>query len=149
MNEWLPDRDHVARYVKPTLVGRDGSVDGSAFMLRAGSTAEAGLSVNWMEVFGEDIEHQLSEVRRLCRLTRSRNGKFATLVVGEMKDVAREIVELRAVHAPLEADGEFPEDLSHAEIKGLPHPEDERSRTVGDAIATCVSGCYPALGEQE
>ena len=39
----LRDEDHVVRYVKPTLVRKDGSVDGSAFCLRAG---ESGLSVN-------------------------------------------------------------------------------------------------------
>lgn len=46
----LPDDAHVVRYVKPTSRHEDGSVDGSAFCLRSGDN---GLSVNWLECFGD------------------------------------------------------------------------------------------------
>ena len=45
MNADLPETDHVARYVRPSLVRPDGSVRGAAFGLR---NDEAGLSVNWV-----------------------------------------------------------------------------------------------------
>ena len=137
----LPDEDHFARYVKPSFVDA-GKVYGSAFVLRSGET---GLSVNWLEYFGgNDRFRQVKEVRRLLRLERSRNGRFATFNVGETKQhVAQGASEAglsvtpRIVSAPLDPTSEFPADPSHAEFKGLPQAGSE-AELVGDLIAKCI-----------
>lgn len=69
----LRDEHHVIRYVKPTLVREDGSVDGSAFRLRSG---EVGLSVNWLEHSAKrDRPEQVEQVRRLSRITMKETGR--------------------------------------------------------------------------
>ena len=76
----LPDDANIVRYVRPSHI--DGEiVDGSAFRLRAN---ESGLSVHWLEIFQCLAKtEQLDEVRRLSRLSMSRNGRLAELNVGE------------------------------------------------------------------
>lgn len=138
----LPNDNHVARYVRPSLI-HDEAVDGSAFLLRPG---ENGLSVNWLEVLGgNNLHRQLDEVRRLFRLTLSRNGRFAKLNVGETKRHVSEGAEdagistmLRVSGKPLTRTAEFEADPSHAEITGLPPSDSDEAMLVGDLIAECV-----------
>ena len=140
--EELQDEHHVARYVKPSLV--DGSeIDAAAFVLRPGET---GLSVNWLEYFGGgDRQRQVEGVRRTLRLNLSRNGRFATLNVGETKQhVSRGAREAGfsftpfVVKAPRSSTVEFPADPSHAEIKGLPLSHSEAAMLIGDLMSECV-----------
>lgn len=148
----LPDRDHVVRYVRPTLI-EDGTVDGGAFVLLP---THAGHSVNWLEYFGgNDHQRQVEEVRRLSRLGLARYGAFAKLNVGKTKrQVSSGAVEAGlAVHPefvedPLPATAKFQADPSHAEIAGLPPPESDHAMLIGDLIADCVEyPLYPARAD--
>ena len=139
--ENLPDGDHVVRFVNPSMILEDGIADGSDFCLRLHRPDETGLSVNWLQAVG------LAEVRRLSRLTIKRYGRFAVLNVGTVKQrVAEELVTLRILHDPLDADAGFGTDPSHAEITGLPPTESDLAMLIGDLIAECDTAMHPALG---
>lgn len=138
----LPGDSHVVHYVKPTEIGEGGKIDGSAFRLRKG---ESGLSVHWLECFEGLKPQQLDEVRRLSRLNRNRNGRFAELHVNKTKQyVSDQIDGVRFVHKPLNADGNYEADPSHSEIIGLPPRDSSLDALIGDMIAECVEGIYPA-----
>ena len=142
----LPAGDHVVRYTKPSLILEDGTADGSGFLLRASRPDERGLSVNWLEAFGWNKDHQLSEVRRLCRLRLRPNGRFAEMNVGTvLREVAEELDTLRIVHDPLEPDGSFDPDPSHAQIIGLPPGDADQAVLVGDLVAECIIGMHLAI----
>ncbi|MDE0508763.1 MAG: hypothetical protein OXI17_09035 [Gammaproteobacteria bacterium] len=146
----LPDHDHVVRYVKPSMVKEDGTVDGADFQLRPNRPDDSGLSVNWLEVFGSDHVHQLDEVRRLGRLQLKANGRFAEINVGKVRsEVVQELETLRIVHDPLEAMGGHEADPSHAEITGLPPGDSDQALLIGDLIAECVSATHPAIVEHD
>ena len=136
----IPEEDHVVRYASPRLVLEDGSVSGSAFVLRPD---DSGLSVNWLERFGGSKEEQLSEVRKRIRMKLRRNGRFAELNVGSTREFVDEHATIQFVHDPLMSEGVHPDDPSHTEVRGLPSPDGERASLVGDLIAECVIGCYP------
>ena len=142
----LPEMDHVVRYVKPSMILEDGIVDGSEFCLRATRPDETGVSVNWLEAFGDKRVRQLGEVRRLFRLDVRPSGRFAELKVETiLLAVAEKIDTLRLVHDPLDADNGFDADPSHAEIIGLPPGESERAALVGEMIAECVIDMHLAI----
>ena len=142
----LPADDHIVRYVKPSMIQEDGTADGSDFRLRACRPDEKGLSVNWLEAFGPNKVHQLSEVRRLFRLRLRASGRFAAMNVGTvLREVAEELDTLRIVHDPLEAEEGFDADPSHAEIIGLPPGDADQAVLVGDLIAECVIDMHPAI----
>ena len=128
MNEPLPDRDHVARYCKPSTVDERGHPMASAFGMRAG---ENHLSVNWLEYFGVrggrgGISEREAAVSRLREMLRSKdfrlrpNGRFALLNVGEVKTAIRRAFgrSLHVNHLPLA------DDASHAGILG--YTEEDR-----------------------
>lgn len=140
----LPDADHVVRYARFIDLLDDGTLNCSAFQLRK---AESGLSVNWLECFGDKTKsQQLDEVRRLIRLTMKRSGRLAELNVGQTrKKVDRLLDELRFIHMPLDADENFEADPSHSEIVGLPPKDSPEADMIGDLIATCVIEVHPAL----
>ena len=144
----LPAADHVVRYVKPSMILEDGTPDGSDFRLRAARPDETGLSVNWLEAFEPPKTQQLSEVRRLFRLSVRRNGRFAELDVGTtLRTVSEKLTTLRMLHDPLEATAEFDADPSHAQIVGLPPGDSDEAALIGDLIAECVVGMHPAISE--
>ena len=147
--EDLPTGSHIVRYVKPSMIQEDGTADGSDFRLRSTRPDEAGLSVNWLEVFGPDKVHQIYEVRRLCRLHLRPNGRFAEMNVGILHQVATELDSLRIIHDPLEATDGFDADPSHAEITGLPPGDSDQAVLAGDLIAECVIAMHPAVVEYE
>ena len=140
----LPDDAHVVRYVKPTKVFEDGSVDGSEFCLRPDDT---GLSVHWLECFGDlHKAQQLDEVRRLSRLTMRKSGRLAELNVGTTKHYVRNELEgLRFINTPLAAEGDYEADPSHSEIVGLPSVNSPQAALAGDMIAQSISAIYPAV----
>ena len=142
----LPADDHIVRYVKPSMIQADGTADGSDFRLRASRPDEKGLSVNWLEVFGSKKDRQLTEVRRLFRLGLRQGGRFAEMNVGTVLcKVAEELDTLRIVHDPLEEEGSFDADPSHAEIIGLPPGESDQAMLVGDLMVECVIDMHPAI----
>ena len=143
----LPDDDHLIRYVKPSLVDKD-TVDGGAFCLREN---EIGLSVNWLEVFGDDKNFQINEVRKLCNFEIRKTGRFAELNVGTTKQYIFENStitsrEIGIVEAPMGSGADS--DPSHSEIVGLPPFHSHEAMFVGDLIAECIM--YPLhLGKSE
>ena len=140
----LPAGDQIVRYVKPSMIQEDGTPDGSDFRLRSARPDETALSVNWLDAFESGKAHQLEEVRRLCRLRLRPNGRFAELNVDTViREVAKELITLRIVHDPLEAEGDFDADPSHAEIVGLPSGDSDQAALVGDLIAECVIDMHP------
>lgn len=150
MRDKLPEGDHIVRYVKPSMIQDDGTADGSDFRLRPTRPDETGLSVNWLEAFKSGKRDQLDEVRRLFRLRRQPNSRFAEMNVGTiLREVAEELETLQIVHDPLEATGEFEADPSHAEITGLPPGDSDQAMLVGDLIAQCVIDMHPAVVRQE
>ena len=146
INDDLPSDDHIVRYVKPSMIRKDGTPDGADFRLRPYRSDETGLSVNWLEVLGFRKDHQLAEVRQLCRLKRKPAAQFAELNVGAtIRAVSEESITLRIVHEPLEADEVYEADPSHAEIIGLPPGESDLAIFVGDLISQCVIAMHPAV----
>jgi hypothetical protein len=142
----LPADDHVVRYVKPSTILEDGTPDGSEFCLRVSRPDDEGLSVNWMEAFEPPKTQQLSEVRRVFRLSVRPNGRFAELHVGTvLRVVPEELATLRILHDPLEAGHGFAADPSHGEIVGLPSGESDEAALIGDLLAECVVGMHPAI----
>ena len=103
------------------------------------------LSIGWKPL-GPPKTQQLSEVRRLFRLTVRRNGRFAELHVGTvLRTVSEELTTLRMLHDPLEAGHGFDADPSHAEIVGLPPSDSDEAALVGDLIAERVINMHPAM----
>lgn len=142
----LPAADHIVRYVKPSMIEEDGTANGGEFRLRPHRPDETGLSVNWLEAFTPDKEHQLAEVRRLYRLDVKKSGRFAEMNIGAVHErVAQELDTLRIVHDPLDAEGEHEADPSHTEIEGLPPGDSDQAMLIGDLIAECVIAMHPAV----
>ncbi len=145
----LPADDHIVRYVKPSMIEEDGTANGADFRLRPDRPDETGVSVNWLEAFDPDKAHQLAEVRRLYRLTVRKSGRFAEMNIGAVRaKVAQELATLRVVHDPLEAEGDYEADSSHAEITGLPPGESPEADMIGDLIAECVIDMHPAIPDE-
>ena len=142
----LPANDHIVHYVKPSMILEDGSLNGSEFRLRHTDPDVAGLSVNWLEILGQGKIQQLVEVRRLCRLTRRTTGRFAELSCTQF---ARKKDAVRIVHDPLPAQGQWDDDPSHSEIKGLPPGESDHAMLIGDLIAQHVVEMDSAVSETE
>ena len=141
----LPEDDHVVRYVKPRNV-EDGRVSIAEFRLREN---EKGVSVNWLEYY-ENLskEERLVEVRLASRLVLRKNGRFAELNVGRIKNfLAEELPGLRVIHTPLDAEEKFPADPSHSEITGLPSDNSEQADLIAEMIAKCVCDLHPAIAE--
>ena len=142
MREELPEDSNVLRYVRPSAVREDGTVDGAAFRLRPG---ELRLSVNWMECFGAYSEAE--RVRRIARLIRMQirpTGRFAKLGVGGTR---RRVAGIRFLHCPLAAEGAHEADPSHSEIDGIPPRDSPESEWVGDLLAACIEKALPVLVE--
>lgn len=142
----LPDGAQVVRYVRPSHIRENGSAAGKAFRLREG---EEGLSVNWLDAFaGLSRADQVNEVRRLSRLGVSRNGRFAELNVGVVKQAVGaelpDLPDLRFVRYRLPAEGALEADPSHSQVIGLPPYGDLRSKVVGNLIARRVQELHPA-----
>ena len=146
-DENIPDEHHVVRYAKPTSIRSDGRVDGSEFRLRPHRPDDTGLSVNWIECFSDySKDGQLAEVRRRSRLQMKARGRLAELNVGITKrHVSSELEDLRFIHNPLDAEGEFIADPSHSQIEGLPPGDSDYAFLVGDMIAQCVVTTHPAV----
>ena len=137
----IPDGDNVVRYVGGSYI-EDGHVITDAFRLSPGRDR---LSVNWLEYFsGLDKPEQLSEIRRLSRISMGINGRLIELNVGTVKDYVRsKWREIRFVHSPLDATENYDADPSHGDITGLPPTNNPQSAAIGDLIAECVIKMHP------
>lgn len=150
---YLPETNHVVRYIKPSLFN-NGEISGEAFQLR--KDERDGLSVNWLEYFGDiPKDHQLANVRRSIGIDIKSTGRFAELAIGKTQQFLKDDsdCEARFVHRPLKASGSQKEDPSHSVIVGLPLPEasnmpemPDLSRRIGNKIAEyCVEAIFPGL----
>lgn len=138
----LPDSDNVVRYVGGSHID-DGQVLGGAFCLPVGRDD---LSVNWLECFSHlSKPEQLSEIRRLSRLTPGASARLAELNVGAVKTyVCHKLPSLRLVSTPSPANENYEADPSHGDIIGLPPAASPQSTLIGDMIAECVNAQHPA-----
>lgn len=130
----LPDQDHISRYCRPKTLQEDGQPSRTSFMLRPN---EEFLSVNWLEYFNlPNRQAQITQVRRVIRLTLQATAKIAVLNVGGILDrVYRNSDQVLAVlHEPEQ------DDPSHSGIHGYRHEDD----WVADLIAEEVRETYPA-----
>jgi hypothetical protein len=145
----IPDADHVVRYVKPTAVEADGSINGSEFRLRPSRPDDIGVSVNWLECFADKTKaERLGEVRRLVRLALRRAGRFAELNVGRTrKHLDIELASLQFVKDPLAADDRYLADPSHSLMIGLPPGDTPEAELIGDMIAECIVATHPAIAD--
>ena len=144
----LPGNDHIVHYVKPSNF-EFGRVSIAEFRLREDRPDEKGVSVSWLEYYKNlSKEQQLAEVRRVSRLQLRKNGRIAELNVGKIREfLFEEVPDLRIIHVPLDAEGEFLADPSHSEIIGLPSENPEQSDLVAQMIVKCVCGLHPAIAE--
>lgn len=148
--ERLPSTDTIVRYVKPSMVQEDGNPDGSEFRLRSNGSDDTGLSVNWLEIFGNAKPDQLANVRKVSRLRRKPTGRFAEMNVGTvLQTIGHELHNALIVHDPLPATEEWDADPSHSEFVGLPPQDSDQALLVGDLIAQCVVAMHPAVTEGE
>ena len=140
----LLDDAHVVRYVKSSWISdEDDSIDGEAFRLKPN---ESGLSVNWLEWFGNCTKaQQLNEVRRRCRLEMRKSGCLAELNVGVTKQHVLKHTALNFIHKPLPAEGNYEADPSHSELAGLPPRDTLAAAMLGDMIAECVENAHPTV----
>ena len=142
----LVDESNIVRYCRPTLIHRDGTVDGDAFRLHP---IETNLSVHWLECFkGLAKNQRLDQVRSVSRLRMSRNGRgrLLELRVGRDKEHVRPVVaDLSVVHSPLPAVSNHPADPAHSELRGLPPPGTLEAELAGDVIARCIDQIHPAV----
>lgn len=101
----IPGDDHVVRYVRSTGIDAEGRVNGSEFRLRPHRPDDVGLSVNWLECFGNIARsEQLRAVRRLFRLSVRCTGRFVELNVGQTRlHLTNELPGILFVEDPLEA----------------------------------------------
>ena len=143
----LQDADNVVLYAKPTLVidAQLGQIDGSAFIWNGRGD---GLSVNWLECFGNlPKERQLDIIRQLIRLQMRPSGRLAELNVGTvLAHITAQLDSPRFVRKPLAETTDFKADPSHCELVGLPSQEEDelKAAEIGEIIANCVASIHPA-----
>ena len=145
--ESVADEHHVLRYVRPSSIAGDGTINGSEFRLRPDRPDDVGVSVSWMECFDPPQANQVSEVRRRTRLTLRRTGCFARLNVGRVRSHVRTAVGSRisVVHDPLPVAGAFVADPAHSLLTGLPTGDSPEAEALGDLIAECIGERFPAV----
>ena len=141
----VPPTDHVLRYIRPTAVEDDGTINGSGFLKKPD---HKGTSVNWIEYFKGNLECQVDQIRRKARMTYAKTGLLARLNVGiicsHVLEKTANDYDLKIVKDPLEETEEDEEDPSHALIKGTPSINDLQGEYVGDLIVECIIDTFPA-----
>jgi hypothetical protein len=139
----IPDTGNVVRYLRPTQV--DGDVVDAGGFFRAGENEP---SVNWLEAFPDPISNQLSNVRRVTRITYAATGHLVQLPVGKTCEFVRQndpnAVKIAFKKEALPADGNWPEDPSHAVITGMPDHRTPEAALIRDLLARCVVNIHPA-----
>lgn len=100
---YLPNEDHIARYVRSRQLKRDDDrrivgVFPEAYALRPG---EQTLSVDWMEWHGGAKENQLQQVVRHAELKVRKNDAYAVTQVGAFAEAcAKYETKVRIIHEP-------------------------------------------------
>lgn len=145
--ESIPADHEVIHYVGGSQVHEFG-IDGVAFELREGDMlqAEPGLSCNWLDFFAGMLkDEQVDRVRQVIHLQPGRDAVYGELNVGVTLTAIRySCPHARFSYKPMPADNQYPEDLSHCELLGLPNYNTHEAELIGDKIAKLVQRTYPA-----
>ena len=129
VGEPIPDEDHIVRYRKRDIWKMADRKDFDPDIFESKRHPQAGISVNWLEYYGDDEKTSLQKIRRsttYCGIKTS--GGFLKLRVGDIRKIGAElsVENLRVVY-----DGRCP-NWSHAEI----HPP---GVTTFNALALCAN----------
>jgi hypothetical protein len=129
---------HVARHCRKNdmtwnlVSGAPDRVLESAFQPRPGGDDD-GLSTMWLECFGGDRSHNITQVRKYNKLKVNRSNKLAVVNVGNV-EIAGNAAGLHAVADPDDPPCP-PGNPAHALIKDPAHLQDQKLR---EAIAFTV-----------
>ncbi|MCA3584375.1 MAG: hypothetical protein IOD03_11890 [Methylocystis sp.] len=139
----LNDNHNVVRYIKPRHID-NGVINGEGFLCRPGEDAP---SVNWLECFSGPLENQLSEIKKLKRISYARTGRLAKLNVGNTKkyisDNHRDRLKVYFIIDAKDAEGTFLPDPSHSLITNIPVENTPEAALIKDLISDCVVCSFP------
>ena len=143
----IPVSDNVVRYAGGSQVTEYG-IDGVAFELRVADMLqpEPGLSCNWLDYFvGMSRMAQVDRVRGVIHLQPGRDAVYGELNIrATLGAIFNDAPEARFAYKPEPADEQYPDDLSHCDLLGLPAQGTPEAERVGDKIAKLVRRTYPA-----
>lgn len=151
MCEDIPSTDHILRHVKATAFD-DGRVLGAAFEWTPKRDND-GASVNWMEIAdGGNVDEKVEDIRLRRRLTWKRSHRLALLNVGTVRSSLAALIRASGLNLspdvvwdPLEANAQYPLDLTHSLIVGIPFDDSPEAEAVRDLLAAAVVRVMPAL----
>ena len=146
----VPQEHHILRYVGGRHVDRDSEDDpvilGSGFVARPRD--ENRPSCNWLECLEGSLEQQIQQIRDATRIDYGASGRLARLNVGHIiRKVTADTAdsrEISIIHDPLDPEGDWIADPSHALMTNVPGEDDPEGELVGDLIANCVLESFPA-----
>ena len=147
----VPDADHILRYVRGQHIDRDPRsgkkvITGGGFIARPRDNNKP--SYNWIECFDGNINEQVQQIRALARIGYAASARLAQLNVGKVRlHIARNTKDAREIEVhllPLEKEGAHERDPSHAEMTNVPDENDPEGEMIGDLIAQCIMGDFPA-----
>ena len=146
----IPEEDHILRYVGGRHIDRDTEdrpvILGGGFIARPRDGRRP--SCNWLECLRGNLEEQVQQIRDAARMVYGASGRLARLNVGHViREVAFRTMENREIsiiHDPLDPEGDWIADPSHALMTNVPGEDDPEGELVGDLIADCVLESFPA-----
>ena len=146
----VPDQHHVLRYIggRHIDVDADGRpvVLGGGFISRPRDNNRP--SYNWLECLHGSLNEQVQQVRGAARIRYGATGRLARLNVGSVVRAARAGSvtgrDIALLQDPLDAEGGWPPDPSHAVMTNVPDQDDPDGELIGDLIANCVLDSFPA-----
>jgi hypothetical protein len=106
--------------------------------------------VNWLEFFAGTSGESVDQIRACTRLIYGARARLARLNVGHSTlHVFRNDPGSRQIaflYDPLDEDvaRNHREDLSHALIANVPNFDDPEAELIGDLLAECIAGTFPA-----
>lgn len=139
----VPSSDHILRLISFQHVEEDGSIMGGGFISRPSENNMP--SYNWMECFEGSISDQVASIRKRARIRYGGKAKLVRLNVGATCDlIAANGRAVTVIHDPLEEEGEYSEDPSHALMTNIPSTDDPERELIGDLICQCILQVFPA-----
>jgi len=108
---------------------------------------EGEMSINVLGVLDKELMADLDEIRQRSRLTLRKSGRYFRWNTAEFLNAilgGDQLIDLSVVSDPLLAEGNWPDDPSHALIVGVPS-ETLASDLMLDLVRPAVRGIYPAL----
>jgi hypothetical protein len=135
MSDRLPPEHHVLRYVKKSLLRRDGDDDTVIGILPQALERRDGedyLSVTWIEHFSADYEGGFRASANAIRktMTVKKGDGFAAGQVGQISATCEaHDIKVRIVHEP-----DLPDNPGHSGIRGLPKDHLKALETLADDV---------------